>query len=81
MVQQHDTWLKAYEKKRSLICPIIKTTMPQWQLESHLLSIYAPKTLFSLFLIKPQQLSLVQCLVIDVWQSLLVFPPGASQSS
>lgn len=51
MVQQLDTWLKAFKKKHPTqsTCPIIKTRMPQWQLESHLLSICAHETPSPLF--------------------------------
>lgn len=46
------TWYTAQsvrETLHSINCPIIKTGMPQWQLESHLLSICAPETPSSLF--------------------------------
>lgn len=51
MVRQLDTWLKAFKKKHPTqsTCPIIKTRMPQWQLESHLLSICAHETPSPLF--------------------------------
>lgn len=54
IVRQLDTQLRAHRGKKkaplySIKWPIIKTGMPQWQLESHLLSICTPETPCLLF--------------------------------
>lgn len=68
------TWYTAQsvreETLRSINCPIIKTGIPQWQLESHLLSICAPETPSSLF-----QKSHSNCLWLSLWLLKCSSPP------
>lgn len=81
MVRQLDTQLKVRREEtlHSINCPIIKTGMPRWQLESHLLSICAPETPHLLF-----QKSRSNCHWHNLWllkcDGLLEFPQDTSHA-
>lgn len=75
MVTQLDTQLKAYEKKHSINNRIIKTRAPAGITFAIYMCPWDPLLAISE---KPQQLSLAQFLVIEMWQSLLVFPQDPS---